>query len=138
MCRQKYVFFRPGGFYTESIFFQYWGWLNLSHHSRWVNVPKMNRCSQQYFSIINASKVTGIVHSNGFIFSVSRDKSIIKWGLDGTKVKQISNLHGDWIINLKLMPITNYLITNSRDGSVKVSIFYVLKGYPKTGENRRN
>ena len=62
--------------------------------------------------------VTGIIHLNDHIYSVSRDKSIIQWDLNGSKLKQTSNLHGDWIVNLKVF--NNHIITNSRDGSVKV------------------
>ena len=65
--------------------------------------------------------VTGLVYLNGFIYSVSRDYSLIKWNVDGSKVKQVNNIHTDWIINIEVMRTKNLIITNSRDGSVKVS-----------------
>jgi len=43
---------------------------------------------------------------------------MIEWNEKGNKIKQTNNLHGDWIINIKT--INNQIITNSRDGSVKV------------------
>ena len=67
--------------------------------------------------------VTGLVYLNGFIYSVSRDYSLIKWNVDGSKVKQVNNIHTDWIINIEVMRTKNLIITNSRDGSVKVSGF---------------
>lgn len=67
--------------------------------------------------------VTGLVYLNGFIYSVSRDYSLIKWNVDGSKVKQVNNIHTDWIINIEVMRTKNLIITNSRDGSVKVSDF---------------
>ena len=71
--------------------------------------------------------VTGLVYLNGFIYSVSRDHSIIKWKNDGSKVKQVNNIHTDWIINIEVMRTKNLIITNSRDGSVKVSLFVCPK-----------
>ena len=67
--------------------------------------------------------MTGLVYLNGFIYSVSRDYSLIKWNVDGSKVKQVNNIHTDWIINIEVMRTKNLIITNSRDGSVKVSGF---------------
>ena len=74
--------------------------------------------------------VTGLVYLNGFIYSVSRDYSLIKWNVDGSKVKQVNNIHTDWIINIEVMRTKNLIITNSRDGSVKVSGFKNSIVYP--------
>lgn len=74
----------------------------------------------QTFDTPHLDTVTGLTNLNGFIYSVSRDHSIIKWNENGKLIKQVKNLHADWIINIKVMPKKNLIITNSRDGSVKV------------------
>ena len=70
--------------------------------------------------------MTGLVYLNGFIYSISRDHSLIKWKVDGSKVKQVNNIHNDWIMNIEVMRTKNLIITNSRDGSVKVRIFFLF------------
>ena len=76
--------------------------------------------------MLTENSVTGLVYLNGFIYSVSRDYSLIKWKVDGSKVKQVNNIHTDWIINIEVMRTKNLIITNSRDGSVKVSCFTLI------------
>ena len=88
--------------------------------------PHLDTGEKHFFAVKILTKnilVTGLVYLNGFIYSVSRDYSLIKWNVDGSKVKQVNNIHTDWIINIEVMRTKNLIITNSRDGSVKVSGF---------------
>merc|ERR1711892_1132497 len=64
--------------------------------------------------------VTGIVCDAPFIYSISRDHSLVKWSDSGERLQIVSNIHSDWIINICLRPESPHLLTNSRDGSVKV------------------
>ena len=85
--------------------------------------PHLDTGEKHFFAVKILTKnilVTGLVYLNGFIYSVSRDYSLIKWNVDGSKVKQVNNIHTDWIINIEVMRTKNLIITNSRDGSVKV------------------
>ena len=54
------------------------------------------------------------------IYSISRDHSLVKWSQNGQRLQILSNIHSDWIINLRPVPNLPFLVTNSRDGSVKV------------------
>ena len=88
--------------------------------------PHLDTGEKHFFAVKMLTEnvlVTGLVYLNGFIYSVSRDYSLIKWNVDGSKVKQFNNIHTDWIINIEVMRTKNLIITNSRDGSVKVSSF---------------
>ena len=88
--------------------------------------PHLDTGEKHFFAVKMLTEnvlVTGLVYLNGFIYSVSRDYSLIKWNVDGSKVKQVNNIHTDWIINIEVMRTKNLIITNSRDGSVKVSSF---------------
>ena len=88
--------------------------------------PHLDTGEKHFFAVKMLTEnvlVTGLVYLNGFIYSVSRDYSLIKWNVDGSKVKQFNNIHTDWIINIEVMRTKNLIITNSRDGSVKVSDF---------------
>ena len=64
--------------------------------------------------------MTSIVQRDTLIVSASRDRGIKLWNNEGQLIKSINSAHADWIIDLKLIPSRNAIVSLARDGSIQV------------------